>query len=66
MSIADEILNYWISLLLKVRMFGWFFSDFYSLEMKHILLLNCVSRRFGLNDHIWGKGDVAQPRSFRL
>ena len=39
MSIADEILNYWISLLLKVRMFGWFFSDFYSLEMKHIYSL---------------------------
>ena len=36
MSLADEILSYWISLLLKVRMFGWFFSDFYSLEMKHI------------------------------
>ena len=37
MSIADEILNYWISLLLKVRMFGWFFIViFYWLEMKHI------------------------------
>ena len=28
MSIADEILNYWISLLLKVRMFGWFLVIF--------------------------------------
>ena len=28
MSIADEMLNYWILLLLKVRMFGWFLSDF--------------------------------------
>ena len=39
MSIADKILNYWISLLLTVRMFGWFYGYFYWLEMKHIYSL---------------------------
>ena len=32
MSIADEMLNYWISFLLKVRMFGWFLVIFIRLK----------------------------------
>ncbi len=39
MSITDKILYYWISLLLTVRILVGFYSDFYSLEMKHIYSL---------------------------